>query len=260
MLFWFCSCACRCMGWLIRFIHNRDLAAENIITAYTRQCVLLSFPPHFLAELHCKLEETDVKLPARSLLKMIADYHLHIDGVRPGSYNQRIKPSRRNSKKAPVPEEIKQQIKRLCATRSLGTPAFSSAVEQGVSRMTSGVYLNGRMYSRGDDVELSTHVPRQQPNLAGEPTTMRMARIDHFYVVPCGHEGARVVFVAVILFESGGPMVRSLHVRIRAHVAAALTQQALTVVHVDSIQRKLHFVPHHNCDELEYGIPVWQAK
>lgn len=31
----------RCMGWLIRFIHNRDLAVENIVTAYTRQSLVL---------------------------------------------------------------------------------------------------------------------------------------------------------------------------------------------------------------------------
>jgi hypothetical protein len=31
----------RCMGWLVRFIHNRDLAAENIATAYTRHSLVL---------------------------------------------------------------------------------------------------------------------------------------------------------------------------------------------------------------------------
>jgi hypothetical protein len=31
----------RCMGWLIRFIHNRDLAVENIVTAYTRHSLVL---------------------------------------------------------------------------------------------------------------------------------------------------------------------------------------------------------------------------
>lgn len=29
------------MGWLVRFIHNRDLAVENIVTAYTRQSLVL---------------------------------------------------------------------------------------------------------------------------------------------------------------------------------------------------------------------------
>jgi hypothetical protein len=32
------------MGRLIRFIHNRDLAAENIVTAYVRQRFLLAAP------------------------------------------------------------------------------------------------------------------------------------------------------------------------------------------------------------------------
>ena len=31
----------RCMGWLVRFIHNRDLAVENIATAYTRHSLVL---------------------------------------------------------------------------------------------------------------------------------------------------------------------------------------------------------------------------
>ena len=32
------------MGWLIRFIHNRDLAVENIAKAYVRRCFMLSAP------------------------------------------------------------------------------------------------------------------------------------------------------------------------------------------------------------------------
>ena len=59
---------CRCMGFLIRFIHNRDLTAENVITAFMWQQFVLYAPPESLQSLHAKLERAGLTLPVRSLL------------------------------------------------------------------------------------------------------------------------------------------------------------------------------------------------
>ena len=61
----------RTMGYFIRFIHNRDLAAENIVTAYTRFRYLLhaASAAGRIESLHAKISKTGLELPRRSMLQ-----------------------------------------------------------------------------------------------------------------------------------------------------------------------------------------------
>jgi hypothetical protein len=64
------------MGHLIRFIHNRDLAVENIMTAYTRMRLMLGlsvFNPT-QGTLSARMQEGGCTLPKASFL-------LHADKV-----------------------------------------------------------------------------------------------------------------------------------------------------------------------------------
>jgi len=61
------------MGWLIRFIHNRDLAAEGIMTAYVRHRVVLSVLPGTLESLGIRLKEAGLSLPVRSILSLASE-------------------------------------------------------------------------------------------------------------------------------------------------------------------------------------------
>jgi hypothetical protein len=51
------------MGYLIRHIHNRDLAAENIMTAYVRLRFILKTYPSTMTEMIAKFEAADMRLP-----------------------------------------------------------------------------------------------------------------------------------------------------------------------------------------------------
>ena len=84
------------MGHLIRFIHNRDLAAENIMTAACRQRALLNSPPVYAERLLRRAESRSINLPENSTLKLILKPN---PGIRPGNTEVVAQPSRRNSKK-----------------------------------------------------------------------------------------------------------------------------------------------------------------
>lgn len=58
------------MGHFIRFIHNRDLAAENILTAYVRQRLILASPPGVVTRLFKRLQDNGFRLPERTMLTL----------------------------------------------------------------------------------------------------------------------------------------------------------------------------------------------
>ena len=67
--FLFCySYTVRMMGYLIRFIHNRDLAAENIVTAYIRSQFLLQAPAQAITGLRQRFESANMRLNPNSML------------------------------------------------------------------------------------------------------------------------------------------------------------------------------------------------
>jgi hypothetical protein len=61
------------MGYFVRFINNRDLATENIMTAATRTRLVLDCPPGVVKSLLTRLKESGMELPAKSMLKMAAE-------------------------------------------------------------------------------------------------------------------------------------------------------------------------------------------
>jgi len=86
----------RCMGHFIRFIHNRDLAAESISYAYTRQLFIFSAPPGFLQDLSSRLKDV-LRLPNHSTLALASDVKgLHAS--LPGEYGLHVRTSRRNTR------------------------------------------------------------------------------------------------------------------------------------------------------------------
>jgi hypothetical protein len=82
------------MGHLIRFIHNRDLAVENICTAYIRTRLLLSTHPDVIASIKSRFEEQGYKLPSPSILFMPEQTAFQL----PGYFGVNLLPSRRNSR------------------------------------------------------------------------------------------------------------------------------------------------------------------
>jgi hypothetical protein len=87
----------RMMGYIIRFIHNRDLAAENIMTAYCRLRLVLDSPPRAVTNLMDKLKSQTHVLPYNSMLS-IANEIARIRQGQPGVYSYYSNATRRNSR------------------------------------------------------------------------------------------------------------------------------------------------------------------
>ena len=65
---------CRTMGYLIRHIHNRDLATENIMTAYVRLRFILKKFPRTIEKMVHKFEAADKRIPrGGSTLQLATD-------------------------------------------------------------------------------------------------------------------------------------------------------------------------------------------
>jgi hypothetical protein len=62
------------MGYFVRFIHNRDLAVENIMKALVRKAVVLNSPPSYVKRLLRRLEKRGFALPKHSILNMVHVY------------------------------------------------------------------------------------------------------------------------------------------------------------------------------------------
>ena len=58
------------MGHYIRFINNRDLAVENIMTAYVRTRLVLGSPAGYIGDLLRRLDKSGITLPQHSMLKL----------------------------------------------------------------------------------------------------------------------------------------------------------------------------------------------
>ena len=86
------------MGYYIRFINNRDLAVENVMTAVCRARVVLDAPAGVIMNLLDRLKFLGLPLPSRSVIGL-ASQHMKLKGDLPGSYSLQLKPSRRNSLK-----------------------------------------------------------------------------------------------------------------------------------------------------------------
>jgi len=125
------------MGWLIRFVHNRDLAVENIATAYARQIVVLSAPVPGIPEFLRRLHTLKLQLPVKSILSLSEEVE-EAKHALPGAYEVDIRETTRNVKllrAAALPEGFQQAATRLFARLRFGRPDF----EPGVKRMERGL-------------------------------------------------------------------------------------------------------------------------
>ena len=67
--FW-CFFGERCMGFFIRFIKNRDLAIENIVSTYTRATLILGSPHGLVLTTSTQLESIGMPVAKQSLMAL----------------------------------------------------------------------------------------------------------------------------------------------------------------------------------------------
>jgi len=127
---------CRCMGWLVRFVHNRDLAVENIVTAYSRQTVILSTPHIGLQETVANLERVNVHLSKNSMFRMASSLQEAQHNL-PGAYAVDVRETRRNTRVlrgTNITGETRESLRAICTRLGLPPPDFA----EGIKTMDNG--------------------------------------------------------------------------------------------------------------------------
>jgi hypothetical protein len=129
---------------LIRHIHNRDLAAENIATAYLRLRVLLSCAPSSIAELQQRLIDAGLGMPPHqnSLLR-IASQHVRIRGDLAGEFGVSVKLHRRYGRLCSPADPITFEARRIENIGRRLHPSFRMDVSKPFWEIHSGVRING---------------------------------------------------------------------------------------------------------------------
>lgn len=229
------------MGFLIRFIHNRDLAAENVVTAFMRQQFVLSAPPETLESLHAKLERAGLTLPVRSLLNTTKAV-LEAKGNASGEFVVDVPRNERKEHGVDLTDttfyakELSDSAKTLFREFGLGRPNLSSTTLLGQT-----IRINGRPYRVGDHCEFALHVRRSQSARATAPEFRGVGIIKAFYIVPCG--SAEHILVSVVQLPVDIDTETGLHKLNLSSGRGSRGQMFTRMIHVDNITFKVHKLP-----------------
>lgn len=241
----------RCMGWLIRFIHNRHHACENIVQAYSRHMILMQSHGGLSRDDLDELCVAGMDLPANSMLSPTKVRH----GT-PGSYHVNVKPSRRNSTEDSELSPVLLQIVRdLCRRYGLGTPSPLGLI------LTFGVTLNGRDVRRDDfclyvPVLVRRNVRDSHPDVASQ---VLCGRVCEWYQTICDDGDNKVAHLFVVIQPLRIHSThRSLLVLQKSEIEAPV--ETVTMIHVDNITFKLASVPHFSDSGLLMLIRMWETR
>ena len=187
----------RVMGWIIRFINNRDLAVENIAVAISRQSLLGHCPPDLLVRMHDRMERAQAagipKLSARSYLVPTSEA-LAAKGPNAGMFGVSLKPSRRNTKQVPVTSGLRNAIR-------ANSPRPLSGDVTTVTRYVGGVFINGgNPWKAGQYCEFRETASRHRQDQADDESGLKVAQIQAFYVAGRGRN--KVIYARVQMFTS----------------------------------------------------------
>ena len=249
----------RMMGYIIRFIHNRDLAAENIMTAYCRLRLVLDSPPRAVTNLMDKLKSQTHVLPYNSMLS-IANEIARIRTGQPGVYSYYINATRRNSRSLAY-KDVQTEQKSITACvktllSSLNYAATYAPANTPCEVLISGVRINGRLFRQGDHCEYLVKVARR-PNLAGvggslgSSTSHLIGTVGMFYRFNMVGGDTPATFVSIKPRTVVGKD-RSMYIVDTVSDDTAVSgfkyahMAGHMFIHIDSITAKVKLVPHYD--------------
>ena len=236
----------RCMGWLTRFIHNRDRAVENITMAYCRHLLVVGVTKD-TSSIAEQLRVVGLTLPKHSLLQQ-ADDIIEEKGYLPGEYKVQAKRSRRNSFIEPILAlPLYNKIKSCCRQHNFANPRGQNAC--GLKK----VRFNGRPVCVGDFCVCRVFIRRTQLATAASTKHLRLGRVVAFYEIMCGNYPQ--IFVEFNALE----IVNSIHSLFVVTAAAAGVAET-SIFHVDSVVTKVHAVPHFNDNRYLCFVPMWEMR
>jgi hypothetical protein len=232
------------VGWLVRFVHNRHLAIENLVVACTRKVLIGLAPADVVTLMVDRLRSTNCTPSARSFLSDSKELDDNIKS-KAGMFLVAIVPSRRNSKLVFTPLQVRNALEGfLTITRGFDNrKAHSTAVAQKkVTRMVAGIWINGDEW-------------RQHHYCLYKPTDRRNAHVKpHVSVVECFFvfqiASRKVVFARVreqqILSQEGDMCI----------CAADNSANPTKVIHVDCMLGKMMRVPHWTDEDRKIYLPT----
>ena len=245
----------RCMGWLMRFVHNRRHVVENIVAARTRHQLILtalnsthSSMDNLLSQLHA----ARIKLPRHSLLQS-TERILEEKGFLAGEFKVELKQTRRNTKNTRLDEQTYAKLKQCCVQRKrrevVPVPIKTGAL------LIKQVHYNGRPVESGDVCVHLKRIPRTQSSDAHNPQHRRVCKIVRFYHVQCGDD--MNVFAEIIDLVTDG-QVKSLYVIDAAQLENPTADS--TIIYGDALVTKLKIVPHFENTRFVCGVPMWETR
>ena len=245
------------MGWLIRFIHNRDMAVENIVKAYVRRCFMLSVPTETLEELRRAVDNGGVRLGTGSLLN--SNTRVAQFPSAPGEYAVDVHMDCRTNKRLDLttpglhtgylPDELRRLLPAMTRKHALGVPKLDNVIQLGTA-----VHLNGRPYKNGDFFEYIRGVPRRQWARAMDDAYKGVGRILALFVLntstsPDGFVVACFCPVSVRSREGNLTLLDD---------PFGFRVDGLECLHVDSITYKLRVVPGESGQF--FALRMWEAR
>ena len=238
------------MGHFIRFVNNRDLACENIMTAYVRTRLILASPPGTIERMASVLEERGTRLPDKSVIGMSANAaKLGMSGR--GLYSVKVETTRRNHRVEDMTRTSRYQgIVRDYKVRVSqdSTPPDPSSCCVSIN----GIKINGWAFKQGSHVEYAT-------GGGGGGEGLKLGTVNMFYTFGI-HSRKQCTYVEVTerpILEK----IRSLYVidaidrnEARLDGFGRVPSGETSMIHISSIRCKLKILPHFTSEDKLIGL------
>lgn len=226
----------RCVGWLIRFIHNRDLAAENIATALARASALYSIPETVAHSMRARMDAVGAVPGQRSVMRSVKDI-MAATGPATGMRLVHLRQSRRNTVQRVLSESLAAVLQAL---RYVPLPLPDT-----VHVMKAGVYINGRAWRRGDYASC-------RKNGVGS-----IYKVSSFHALPCVPGQQPTVFVRVYAQDMVREIVQGLY-ELRAREDRNDGRGA-QYIDVDTIHAKIYRCSHWSDATMWVGLEIFHT-
>ena len=249
-------CTCRCVGRLVRFIHNRDLATENLVRAYVRHSLLHCAPAKERAALHAAVARGDLSLEKTSLLRSAKDLLEGTNGT-PGDYDVVVHRSPKDLKVTNMSSDMTTVVQETLKKLQLSVASMHATV-----CLASKVHVNGRPYSNGDFIEYALNIPRRRVAhdvaLVEEGKYYKVARIVKLYLVPS--EPKETVFLSVLEVPVHRTYYGIRHLEQPPDIEGPDVLNKVKYIHIDSVLFKLKVVPEVGKDGEFVAMRIWEAR
>lgn len=226
------------VGWVKRFINNRNTAVENMTKALARSTCIKQAPYFVKVSMNKRMKIAGVEPPDRSFL-VLPDT---VEAKRSrGKCLIEMKPSRRNSQTKTAGRSLSKEIQQIWTEAGLAITPITE-----VLCMWKGVRFNGRELRKGSLVQFSSsRIVFNQPERS--TTQNSLGYIREFYVVEDDLVVVKINSVTVVRVENTLLVAK-------VEKSRALISQ---LINADRILFKAKKLPHWDDDTLWVAVPVW---